>query len=144
MKVKVCDFGLAKQLSMFSSTAMSANVYGTPGFGSFNISLNYVAYQAPELSSRHHNHKVDVYSFAIMYHEYVSYLTNHRLWELASRQLPWSHVDNGALDVISRAVKGERLPLSTANPFRDIIMKCWDADPNKRPEFSGRKFSFIS
>lgn len=77
--MKVCDFGLAKQLSMFSSTAMSANVYGTPGFGAYNKCLNYVAYQAPELSSRYHTHKVDVYSFAIMYHLYISELTKSQI-----------------------------------------------------------------
>lgn len=52
VSVKVCDFGVAKIFD--SQKTATVNCYGTP------------AYQAPELPLPSHNHKVDVYSFAIM------------------------------------------------------------------------------
>lgn len=60
------------------------------------------------------------------------------VWELLTRQLPWRHVrgkdwrENIAAKV---AEQGERLPIpeDTSVELREVLLRCWDADPIARP-----------
>lgn len=51
--LKVCDFGLST-ITKGKESNEKTKAYGSP------------AYAAPELPSENHNHKVDVFSFAVM------------------------------------------------------------------------------
>eukprot|EP00955_Chlamydomonas_euryale_P034768 349894-Chlamydomonas_euryale.AAC.6 len=67
---QVCDFGLSRMQEKTFLTAQHA----TP------------AWTAPEvLRGEKSNEKVDVYSYGIV------------LWELVTRQRPWSHIDDRAV-----------------------------------------------
>eukprot|EP01114_Cavostelium_apophysatum_P014716 TRINITY_DN3881_c0_g1_i2.p1 TRINITY_DN3881_c0_g1~~TRINITY_DN3881_c0_g1_i2.p1 ORF type:complete len:805 (-),score=155.89 TRINITY_DN3881_c0_g1_i2:83-2497(-) len=110
-KVKVCDFGLAKIMSEAMSSMMTMNVYGTP------------AYQAPELPTKDHTNKVDVFSFAMI------------LWELIERKEMYAD-DENSISILIKVSQGQRLPLHPSNPFRDLIEICWAHNPNDRPLFS--------
>ena len=108
-RVKLCDFGLA------TTTARTATG-GTP------------AYMAPELlngEGKPFNSKVDVFAFGIL------------LNEMYSREIPFDGMAPG--DVHAAIRNGERPSVQISCPMRlkNLIQLCWDADPEKRPDFEG-------
>ena len=73
-----------------------------------------------------YNEKVDVFSFAMC------------MVELVSQKLPWSGVALGA-EVPNRVAKNERplRQLQDCNPtLKDLIKRCWNGRPDKRPAFA--------
>jgi len=108
-KVKVCDFGLSKVSK--PNMEMTANTGGTP------------RYAAPELDSKNHTNKVDVYSFAMI------------LWEIENRVLPWSHLES-VWQIGVEVVSGHRPPVPPTCVFAKLLEKCWAQEPEKRPEFN--------
>ncbi|RRT66737.1 hypothetical protein B296_00036442 [Ensete ventricosum] len=90
-------------------------------------------WMAPELYStvtlrqgekKHYNHKVDVYSFAIV------------LWELLHNRLPFEGMSN-LQAAYAAAFKNVR-PSADGLPeeLASILTSCWKEDPNSRPNFS--------
>lgn len=82
-------------------------------------------YMAPEvLSDEKVTGKCDVYSFGII------------LWRFAlGGELPFENI--GPWDIMARVGRGERpsIPEHTNPKMANLITKCWDQDPSKRPTF---------
>ncbi|KAL6552496.1 hypothetical protein OROHE_007860 [Orobanche hederae] len=110
--VKVCDFGLSR---MKHSTFLSSR--STAGTAEW---------MAPEvLRNEPSNEKCDVYSFGVI------------LWELCTLQQPWGGMNPmqvvGAVGFQHRRLD---IPDDLDPSIADIIMKCWQTDPNLRPSFA--------
>ncbi|KAI8032530.1 Serine/threonine-protein kinase STY13 [Camellia lanceoleosa] len=114
-KIKVADFGLAREETMGEMTA-EAGTY---------------RWMAPELFSvepiklgvkKHYNHKVDIYSFSMV------------LWELLTNSTPFK----GRNNVMVAYASSINLRPSMDNIPKDIaplLESCWAEDPEERPEF---------
>ncbi|GAB2289460.1 hypothetical protein Dimus_023769 [Dionaea muscipula] len=116
--LKLADFGLAREESLTEMMTAETGTY---------------RWMAPELYStvtlrqgekKHYNHKVDVYSFAIV------------LWELLHNKLPFQGMSNlqAAYAAAFKNVRpgADDLPEELAT----ILTSCWDEDPNARPNFT--------
>ncbi|XP_008775400.1 serine/threonine-protein kinase STY13-like [Phoenix dactylifera] len=116
--VKLVDLGLARQETLTEMMTAETGTY---------------RWMAPELYStvtlrhgekKHYNHKVDVYSFAIV------------LWELLHNRLPFEGMSNlqaaYAAAFKNMRPSAENLPEELAL----ILTSCWKEDPNSRPNFS--------
>ncbi|KAL8474711.1 hypothetical protein ACS0TY_031234 [Phlomoides rotata] len=109
--VKVCDFGLSR---MKHSTFLSSR--STAGTAEW---------MAPEvLRNEPSNEKCDVYSYGVI------------LWELCTMRQPWGGMNPmqvvGAVGFQHRRLD---IPDGMDPVIADIIMKCWETDPNLRPTF---------
>ncbi|XP_019182498.1 PREDICTED: serine/threonine-protein kinase Nek1-like [Ipomoea nil] len=117
--VKLGDFGLCRE--------------GLEG--DFSADVGSFRWMAPEVYSREqhgitrlttrYNHKVDVYSFAIV------------LWELLTNKTPFQGKDNNA--IAQAVINNERPSLDEEHIPDDIhhlLESCWSNDPLQRPEFS--------
>eukprot|EP00300_Choanocystis_sp_HF-7_P015860 c19203_g1_i4.p2 GENE.c19203_g1_i4~~c19203_g1_i4.p2 ORF type:complete len:208 (+),score=38.85 c19203_g1_i4:427-1050(+) len=108
--VKITDFGLttAKEASNTMTQC------GTP------------QWMAPEvLRNSPYDFKADVYSFAIV------------LWEMATRQVPYDGMNpmQVGMKVLLENLRPQ-IPSYVPKAFSDLIVVCWDADPNNRPDFA--------
>ncbi|CAH8336548.1 unnamed protein product [Eruca vesicaria subsp. sativa] len=113
--VKLADFGLARE--------------ETKGF--MTCEAGTYRWMAPEIFSHEalqvgekklYDHKVDVYSFAIVF------------WELLTNRIPFKGKNN--ICVAYAASKNQRPSLDNLPPGVGCLLEaCWDADPKARPEF---------
>nr|CAD1836393.1 unnamed protein product [Ananas comosus var. bracteatus] len=116
--VKLVDLGLAREETLTEMMTAETGTY---------------RWMAPELYStvtlrhgekKHYNHKVDVYSFAIV------------LWELLHNRLPFEGMSNlqAAYAAAFKNIRptADNLPEELAL----ILTSCWNEDPNSRPNFS--------
>ncbi|CAI0473504.1 unnamed protein product [Linum tenue] len=115
--VKVGDFGLAKEL-MTNEMTCEAGTY---------------RWMAPEVFSReslqigtkkHYDHKVDVYSFAII------------LWELLTNESPYKGRNMLAIAYAAIAKKERPSLENLPNDVVPLLQSCWSEDPSCRPEFT--------
>jgi len=111
---KIGDFGTARNVKDVTELyTYSQGGQGTP------------IYMAPEiLSGKPHNHKADVYSFAIT------------MWQMAAREKPWFNVP--VWDIPTRVIHGKRpqMPENLPKEYSELIRKCWAPKPDERPNFS--------
>lgn len=108
-QVKIADFGSTKFLE----------VQMTKQKGTFQ-------WMAPEvIKSSSYTEKADVFSFAIIMHE------------LASRQPPYYGVDKKevARNVATKPEYRPAVSRSYPREFVELMVKCWDHNPSKRPNF---------
>ncbi|CAK9253752.1 unnamed protein product [Sphagnum jensenii] len=117
--VKLVDFGLAREETLTEMMTAETGTY---------------RWMAPELYStvtlrhgekKHYNHKVDVYSFAIV------------LWELLTNRMPFEGMSN-LQAAYAAAFKNVR-PSVSENIHKDlvfILQSCWAEDPDVRPSFA--------
>ncbi|KAG7033090.1 Serine/threonine-protein kinase HT1, partial [Cucurbita argyrosperma subsp. argyrosperma] len=116
--VKLTDFGLAREESVTEMMTAETGTY---------------RWMAPELYStvtlrngekKHYNHKVDVYSFGIVF------------WEIVQNKLPFEGMSN--LQAAYAAAFKNFRPNAENLPeyLAPIITSCWTEDPNTRPNFS--------
>ncbi|KGN51355.1 serine/threonine-protein kinase STY13 isoform X1 [Cucumis sativus] len=116
--VKLADFGLAREESVTEMMTAETGTY---------------RWMAPELYStvtlrngekKHYNHKVDVYSFGIVF------------WEIIQNKLPFEGMSNlqAAYAAAFKNLRpsAENLPADLA----PIVTSCWKEDPNDRPNFN--------
>ncbi|XP_017048782.1 putative mitogen-activated protein kinase kinase kinase 7-like [Drosophila ficusphila] len=110
-KLKICDFGIATD-----GANNRSDMRGTP------------RYMAPEaFKYRQYTVKSDVYSFGVM------------LWEMMTRQLPYSHLENyNKFAILNALAKGKPLPMDALRPdcwegIKMLIKNCLDHDPERRP-----------
>lgn len=110
--VKIADFGVAR-VEASNPKDMTGDT-GTPG------------YMAPEiLDGKPYNKKCDVYSFGIC------------LWEIYCCDMPY--LDLSFADMTSAVVHHNlrpEVPRCCPHALADIMRKCWDANPDKRPAMS--------
>lgn len=108
---KIGDFGYSRLDK--EGTNMTQNI-GTPHW------------MAPELldPSKSYNSKIDVYAYGIV------------LWELASGQQPYSNLEPAQI-IAQVLVNDIRPPMpDSINPsMRELIQRCWDRNPDRRPTF---------
>ncbi|KAF5782438.1 putative dual-specificity kinase TKL-Pl-4 family [Helianthus annuus] len=108
--LKIADFGVAR-VEAQNPRDMTGET-GTLG------------YMAPEvLDGKPYNRKCDVYSFGIC------------LWEIYCCDMPYADL---SFAEVSSAVVRQNLrpdiPKCCPSSFANILRKCWDANPDKRPE----------
>ena len=111
---KITDFGLAKIKLESTSTSTKAK----KGMGT-------TRWRAPELFERgaKPNAASDVYSYGMV------------LWEIASRQLPFSDAADDPT-VIRWIEKGEQEEIPSEDcpkPYGELVQACWSKDPHQRP-----------
>ena len=108
----VGDFGLSK---LMTQTLMRQSMCsGSP------------VYMAPELMDRKdYTNKVDVYSYGVM------------TYELITGILAYDDV-NSIQTLVAKVVSGVRpkFPKGVNSAYKELIVQCWDADPNERPSFA--------
>ncbi|CAO2821498.1 unnamed protein product [Amaranthus hypochondriacus] len=108
--VKIADFGVARVEAQNPSDMTGAT--GTYG------------YMAPEvLEGQPYNHKCDVYSYGIC------------LWEIYCCAMPYAELSFSEVSsaVVARNLR-PHIPKCCPNSLANIMKRCWDADPEKRPE----------
>ncbi|EAY13310.1 TKL family protein kinase [Trichomonas vaginalis G3] len=107
---KICDFGMSRNIE-------GADVL-TGGIGTYR-------WMAPEvLDSRPYTFKADVYSYAIV------------LWELLTQDVPFHGLSE--IQVSMNVIQKDARPLFPQNCPQKIvklIKRCWDRDPDQRPDF---------
>ncbi|KAH0787803.1 TKL family protein kinase [Histomonas meleagridis] len=111
LKVKVCDFGFSR---FSDETHLMTSNLGT------------IHWMAPELliPGNMYTSKVDVYAYGIL------------LWELVTCQKPYLGLDTH--DIIYEVSHNDLRPIipKDLNPlYADLIIRCWDRDPDIRPTF---------
>lgn len=109
---KVSDFGLSR----VKKADKNKGATGSP------------VYMAPEvLADKAYDEKADVFSFAVV------------LWELVTNKKPYEEEQFESLDEIYDhvVIDGARpkLPAECPPQLSELIKKCWDTDPAKRPTF---------
>ncbi|RIB17989.1 kinase-like domain-containing protein [Gigaspora rosea] len=101
------DFGISRQANEWTDK----EVYGV------------IPYIAPEiLKEEKFTTASDIYSFGMI------------MWEITSGQKPFSDRNHDA-NLIIDICNGIRPPIidGTPQPFIDLMIKCWENDPSKRP-----------
>lgn len=117
--LKLVDFGLAREETLAEMMTAETGTY---------------RWMAPELYStvtlrhgekKHYNHKVDVYSFAIV------------LWELLANRMPFEGMSN-LQAAYAAAFKNTRpaIPKGIHEDLVFILQSCWAEDPETRPNFA--------
>ncbi|CAJ2642452.1 unnamed protein product [Trifolium pratense] len=109
-EVKIADFGVAR-IEASNPNDMTGET-GTLG------------YMAPEvLNGNPYNRKCDVYSFGIC------------LWEIYCCDMPYPDLSFSEITsaVVRQNVRPE-IPRCCPSSVANVMKKCWDANPDKRPE----------
>ena len=106
-RIKIADVGLAKRVE-----AITGTVAGT------------YFYMAPEVfDSKNYDKKADIYSLGIV------------LWEMwyGRRAYRWSGTVQQFFDWLKKGNRPEHEGSSDEPPWKDMMMKCWDGNPETRP-----------
>jgi len=111
--IRVTDFGVSRAMADISK-------------GEYTYSGTEV-WMAPEVFDKFYDHKVDVYSFGLV------------LWTMITGKRPYDKYDDIVTftSVISNGLR-EKIPEFTPPVYPELaqlILKCWDADHKRRPEF---------
>jgi len=122
-EVKVSDFGLARMKDQAQAE-----------WGFMTAAAGTCHWMAPEVfEGTDYDVKVDVYSFGMI------------LFEIICRELPFE--DQPVGEVALRIMRGERPDLDAVPPdcpgrLQNLMINCWDGDPNLRPA-SGAVLSLL-
>lgn len=117
LEPKIADFGLAK-----CSDGMQSMIGGSP------------YWMAPELHmGQPYDASVDVYAYGVI------------LYQILTKTIPFDGVFN-AVQIREVICRGDRPKIpDTVDPFyADIVRKCWDQNPSRRPSFEHIVNRFMS
>lgn len=107
--IKICDFGISKTIGNTMT-----GLIGTP------------AYMSPELlkGELHYKNSIDIYAFGII------------LWEMYTRDDPYEKNMN-PFQIAHQVLEGIRPNIPDSCPYnlRNLIERCWNANPKVRPSF---------
>ncbi|KAF8043375.1 hypothetical protein BT93_A1652 [Corymbia citriodora subsp. variegata] len=109
--VKVADFGVAR---VQAETGVMTAETGT------------YRWMAPEvIEHRQYDHKADIFSFGIV------------LWELLTGELPYAYMTplQAAIGVVQKDLRPS-IPKGTNPLLVELLQRCWQRDPKRRPNFS--------
>nr|GMC67705.1 serine/threonine-protein kinase STY17-like [Ipomoea batatas] len=109
--VKVADFGVARVQAQTGVMTAETGTY---------------RWMAPEvIEHKPYDHKADVFSFGIV------------VWELLTGEIPYAFLTplQAALGVVQQGLR-PTVPKDTHPKIVELLEKCWQPDPNQRPEFS--------
>ncbi|GJW72027.1 serine/threonine-protein kinase STY46-like protein isoform X1 [Tanacetum coccineum] len=115
--VKVADFGVARFQNQEGVMTAETGTY---------------RWMAPEIINHQpYDQKADVFSFAIV------------LWELVTAKIPYDNMTplQAALGV--RQGRRPDLPTNTNPKLLELMQRCWETDPGKRPSFSEIKVELV-
>ena len=109
-EAKVADFGLSRETDEYKAES----------------SLIPIRWSAPEVLQRKAaTSKSDVFSFAIVIHEILTFAS-----------IPYENIQTNR-EVMDFVIKGKRMPkvTSCSEKLYDLMMDCWKEDPADRPNF---------
>ncbi|XP_039134850.1 serine/threonine-protein kinase STY46-like [Dioscorea cayenensis subsp. rotundata] len=109
--VKVADFGVARVKAQSGVMTAETGTY---------------RWMAPEvIEHKPYDHKADVFSFSIV------------LWELLTGKLPYEYLTplQAAVGVVQKGLR-PTIPKNTHFKLTELLEKCWQQDPDLRPDFS--------
>jgi len=114
---KLSDFGTTRDVNSFATKMQSTKGVGTPLF------------MAPEIfRGQQYDKAVDLYSFSLII--YVAFAGQLPFEGDPCCQTPWAYAD------AIKSGKRPGVPASCPPPVADIMKKCWNDDPAKRPSFN--------
>jgi len=109
--VKVADFGVAK----IRENSYANTVTGTYGW------------MAPEVMdiTAPYTYKADIYSYGVV------------LWEMVTGQIPFANMNPLQITraVVDLNMRPGPVPNYCPAILKDVILRCWEKDASKRPEF---------
>jgi len=113
--IRVTDFGVSRAMTDIST-------------GEYTYSGTEV-WMAPEVFDKFYDHKVDVYSFGLL------------LWTMLTGKTPYDQFSNMMDFITSVIAKAQREKIPSFSPpvlpeLAKLIVKCWDAEARKRPDFT--------
>ncbi|KAJ0038726.1 hypothetical protein Pint_23001 [Pistacia integerrima] len=126
----------AENLLLNKNHALKITDFGVSRFQALNPkdmtgSTGTIGYMAPEvLKSEPYNRKCDVYSFGIC------------LWEICCCNRPYHNINfqfTLAAAIVDQNLRPQ-IPNSCPEFLAQVMRRCWDADPKKRPEMEGSGF----
>nr|AFC37605.1 serine threonine protein kinase [Piper colubrinum] len=110
--VKVADFGVARVKAQSGVMTAETGTY---------------RWMAPEMVIAHkaYDHKADVFSFGIV------------LWELLTAKIPYEYLTpvQAAVGVVQKGLR-PTIPKHTHPKLAELLERCWQQDPNGRPDFA--------
>ena len=114
--IKIADYGLSI-------------IYEKNKNSNLNERVGTCHWMAPEIiNCQKYTTKADVYSYGII------------IWEICTREMPYECINDKETILYRVCFKNERPSLKrlgndTPDKFKELMVKCWDQDPNKRPSF---------
>eukprot|EP01104_Vermistella_antarctica_P020418 TRINITY_DN8720_c0_g1_i1.p1 TRINITY_DN8720_c0_g1~~TRINITY_DN8720_c0_g1_i1.p1 ORF type:complete len:552 (+),score=95.39 TRINITY_DN8720_c0_g1_i1:402-2057(+) len=136
--VKICDFGLARATEVVDGeTGVVGPAEGGAdqgGMSTLGKLRGTYQYTAPEVYfGKTYTTKADIFSTAVILWELVQRAITGK-YEQPFAEFPHLVFDFQVLIQVAKNNLRPTLPKNTPDHFRAVINRCWDTEPDKRPE----------